>query len=290
MILKLTHKGYSQTISAPITIKGYAPFSAKASTLKLIPSLSGRILFKYHNKIFPVSPENIKLQSETHTTIIKAGQVEIIAVEHLLAALFGLNIDSLLIELEGDNQIPALDSSADYFTKILIKTGFKKISKKRPVIQICQKFKFSDRESDSFAQFSPCKHLKIDAEINFKNFIGIQRYNFNVTSKSFIEEISWGRTFIRSPLNGDVEKWQRLRKLLPFLPENPEKSPVLVFSDHGFITKLIKEDEPIRHKILDFLGDLSLLGMKLEGEIKLYKPGHYFNHRLVRFLASKINK
>lgn len=288
MLFKIIDKGYQQTISKIIVIMGPAPFSAKKVTLILKPNYSGGIFFKIGNQTIKVCPENIKMQNISHTSVIQKKNSEILSVEHLLSAFHGLGLDSIIVEIKGGNQVPALDSSADFFTKRIVQTGLKKIDKGRKVLKVNQKFRFKDSDGDSFAEFTPGKGLEIDAEIDFNNLIGIQRYSSKITPSLFLKNICWGRTFIRSPLDGSGDKWQRIRKLIPILPEDPQQSPVLVFSNEGFITKLIRKDEPVRHKIVDFLGDLALLGYRVEGKIKLYKPGHYFNHKLIKFLDSNI--
>lgn len=286
--LEISHRHYCVTLKKPIQVVGKAPFSGKKVLMTLFPSDQGLIIFKYRGSLIPVNPQSIFMDPSVHTTILLLGDVKILAVEHLLSSLYGLGIDSLVIQLEGDNQIPALDSSAESFTKIILNTGYEKFPKTRKVLKIKQSFKFKFPATDSYAVFKPSKTLKLNVEIGFNNLIGNQQFKGTVTEKYYLKEICWARTFIRSPINGDLAKWQRIRKLLPILPENPEDSPIIIFSDTEFITKLIKEDEPVRHKVLDFLGDLSLLGMDLVGEITVYKPGHHFNHNLVQFLNKQI--
>lgn len=279
----------SQTIKKPLVIKGKAPFSGKNVRMTLIPKETGGIVFEHLGKSIPILPQSIKFQPLQHTSIIHGHGIEIVAVEHLLSALYGLEIDNLLILLEGDNQIPALDSSSEAFTKLLSDTGTQKTIQKRQILKIIRNLKYSGPD-DSFAFLSPAAGLSIEAEISFNNLIGQHKFQSKITKASYKRHVCWGRTFIRSPLNGDPAKWERIRKLIPALPENPKDSPILVFSDKGFITNLFKPDEPVRHKTLDLLGDLALLGMRIEGKIRVYKPGHLFNQQLVQFLDRQISK
>ena len=288
MVVKLITNGNQRTLAKPIQIIGPAPFSSNTVCIKLLPRFEEGIVFKYKNEFIPLSPRSIKMQNISHTSIIKNSKIEIVCVEHLLAALYGLDIDSVLIELSGDNQIPALDSSAKFYTQKIVSTGFKDMKHERFILKIKEHFIFKDPESDSFAEFYPSDKLKVNIEISFNNIIGTQKYSEEITPSNFQKNICWARTFIRSPINNDRAKWDRIRKIIPILPKNPKKSPIIVFSDKQFITTLIEKDEPVRHKVLDFLGDLALLGVKIEGEIKVFKPSHYFNHKLIKFLYSKL--
>lgn len=285
---EILYRHYCLTLKKPVQIAGRAPLSGKKVSMTLHPSNQGLIIFKYKKSLIPVTPQSIYMDPLAHTTILISGDVKILAVEHLLSSLYSLGINSLVIQLEGDNQIPALDSSAESFTKIILNTGYKRFLKTRKVLKIREPFKFELPATDSYVFFKPSRTLKLNVEIGFNNLIGNQQFKGIITEKSYLKEICWARTFIRSPLNGDPNKWQRIRKILPILPKNPKDSPIIIFSDTKFITELIKNDEPVRHKVLDFLGDLSLLGMDLIGEITVYKPGHHFNHNLVQFLDKQI--
>lgn len=287
---KVVQKERGLTIAKAVTVSGIAPFSGKNVSLSLLPSNKGYIEFVYKDHYIQACPNSIKISPNFHTTIIFSQGIEIQSVEHLLSALYGLGINSISIIIDGENQIPALDSSADRYTQILKKVGIRKIYQKKMVYKIIKDFSFFSQEEDSYAQLHPSPNLEVSMEINFNNIIGKQTFSLDITPESYEKELSWARTFIRSPLNGDIKKWERIKTILPFLPDDPKESPIIVFSDTAFIIDLIKQDEPIRHKMLDFLGDLALLRMGIEGSIKVYKPGHYFNHQLVRFLDSQIRQ
>lgn len=289
MNIRIISGQWSRTIKKPLVIKGKTPFSGKNVKMTLLPKKTNGIIFEYLGKSIPLLPQSIKLRPVQHTSIISGNGIEILAVEHLLSALYGLQIDNLLIRLEGDNQIPALDSSSETFTKLLSNTGTQKTTQKRRVLKIIRNLKYSSQDGSS-AFLSPATGLNIEVEISFNNLIGQQKFQGKITKAFYRHQLCWGRTFIRSPLNGDPTKWERIRKLIPVLPENPKDSPILVFSDEGFITSLLKPDEPVRHKALDLLGDLALLGMRIEGKIKVYKPGHLFNQQLVQFLDKQIKQ
>lgn len=273
------------TILKTVYINGQAPFSGKKVQMVLKPNTTGKIIFKFKHFLVTAEPSAIKLSPSAHSTTLFQNGAEIFSVEHLLSALYGLGIDSLIIELKGDNQVPALDSSAESFTKILSNTGIRKIKQKKKIFKVTKSFIFSSKIDDSYAKFYPGKNFKLNLKIVFDNLIGKQQFSSVINPKIYQEEICWARTFIRSPLNsGDPEKWNRIRKLIPILPKDPLSSPVIVFSNTKFITPLKKVDELVRHKVLDFLGDFSILGVDFQGIIEVYKPGHYFNHQLVQFL------
>lgn len=276
------------TILKTVHINGQAPFSGKKVQMVLKPNITGKITFKFKHFLVTAEPSAIKLSPSAHSTTLFQNGIEIFGVEHLLSALYGLGINSLLIELKGDNQVPVLDSSAEYFTKILSDAGRRKIGPKRKIFKVTKSFTFLNKIDDSYAKFYPGKNFKLNVKIVFDNLIGKQQFSGVINPKTYQKEICWARTFIRSPINsGDPEKWDRIRKLIPILPKDPSSSPVIVFSDTNFITTLKKSDELVRHKVLDFLGDFSILGVDFQGIIEIYKPGHFFNHQLVQFLEKR---
>lgn len=148
--------------------------------------------------------------------------------------------------------------------------------------------KFRMKDSDSWARIDPLDDLEVRVEIDFNNIIGKQKFSRRINEDIYRKEIAWARTFVRSPLDGDEGRWERIRKIFPSLPKDQGSSPIIVFNQKEFITKLKASDEPVRHKMLDFLGDISLLGTGLEGSVEIFKPGHYFNQQLVLFLSTQL--
>lgn len=279
-----------KTIKAEIAFEGYSPFTARRNKLILKPATHGKIIFYHQSSSITIDPQCIHLEPTIHASIIKNNECKILEVEHLLATLYAFGISSLDIELMGDNGIPLVDGSAEMFTKMIDATKIVRLKEQKPLFKIDRELRFFDEETGGQAKIIPSDGLELSLQISFPNLIGNQKFSTKVTKENFIKQISWARTFLRSPLDSSREKWARVRKLIPALPLNPEHSPIIVFSDSQFITKLRTKNEPVRHKALDFIGDLSLIGKEIEGSFFVKNPGHNFNQKLVLFLNNFYSK
>lgn len=132
----------------------------------------------------------------------------------------------------------------------------------------------------------PSETFDISAFIQFPDPVGQSYYGIkDLTPDKYLREISWARSFIRSGVS--QKTWEKkIMKVIPALPKDMSKSQVLVANEDGYwITPLKRKDELVRHKVLDLIGDLRLLGMPIKGNIHVARPGHEFNRRLVSFLS-----
>lgn len=203
-------------------------------------------------------------------------------VEHLLAALTGLGIDNMLIELDAP-EIPILDGSAVEFVKLLRAARLKCqhapkkfVVIKKPIAVEC---------GDKYIKAYPFDALKIDYTIHFDHpFIGRQSYSWKFGYKSFIKEICRARTFC---LKDEVE----MLRANGFARGGSLENAVVV-DKNGVVNKggLRFPNEFVRHKILDLIGDLSLLGHPIVGYIKAHKSGHHLHHEFLRSVLDQYKK
>ena len=225
------------------------------------------------------------LPSKAHTTILAKGRFKIQTVEHILSAFYGLNIDNVIINIQGDNQLPLLDGSSQLYAKKIIKTGIKYLPEKRKVIKITAPHIIKSNEN-SLAIFLPHSKLVIQAIINFNNLISVQEQEFICETNNYYQQISAARTFFIK--HYDRKRWQVLQNKFRLLSDDPKKSQVIVYNQKEYITKLRYLNEPVRHKILDMLGDLALLGHQLVGKIIVYRPGHSFTHQIIKQILNSL--
>jgi len=236
---------------------------------KLCFNPAKNFLFYMHNNREKISiPLNFKnLLAENHTiTFGKEKRVRV--VEHLFSTLYGLNIFNVKIDLYGD-ELPFFDGSSWDFVKLLRDFPGQKDAavfkiRKNIIVQ----------ENDSFILFEPDDAgLFIDMELNHP-YIGIQKIFLEITIENYIKEISPARTFVFTD-----ESDPRIKKLPPYgIGITPEK----IYSSEP----LRFPDEPVRHKILDLLGDLYVLRKKLLGRIKAKNISHKLNLEFVRQISS----
>jgi UDP-3-O-[3-hydroxymyristoyl] N-acetylglucosamine deacetylase len=283
--IKIIEESYQTTIKNPCLIEGISFFSNKKCKAEILPAnANSGLVFQYKDVKIEANFQNIDSQEKEHTTTLVKNGIKIKSTEHILASLWGLGIDNALIVLS-DPSIPLRDASSEYYTDNLKKAGLQNLKAKRKEIAFSIEHKFTEEGDDRYAIFYPSNNLTIRSTILFNNLINEQVFSFEANAKNFQKEIAWARSFLRSPIN-DKAAWEEIRKKLNFLPPDPKKSPIIVFDDKNYLTPLKKADEPARHKILDFIGDISLLGIRIRAKIELFKPGHRFNRHIVTELAN----
>ena len=207
------------------------------------------------------------------TSLGKDGEV-IGTVEHLLAAFYGLGVDNALVEVHG-NEIPIMDGSAIPFV-FLIKTAgivFQKVSKKFLVL----KEKMTVSEDDKKIVLEPNRFLSVSCFIDFHHpLLKKQQCSFQFSDVNFERQISRARTF------GFLQEVQMLKS--HGLARGGSLENAVVLDEFGVMNEggLRFHNECARHKVLDCLGDISLLGMPLIAKVTAYKAGHTLNHQLVK--------
>ncbi|MDP3052945.1 MAG: UDP-3-O-acyl-N-acetylglucosamine deacetylase [bacterium] len=271
-----------KTIAKPLNFEGLSIISNKKCSAKLLPAKGNEgIVFKIADEFIPADIQFVDRGSSHTTNLIKNGKI-IKSVEHLLGAIWGMGIDNLIIEINEDG-IPFFDFSCKEYAQEIKKAGLVSLGESREYLIIDKEIKISVPDDSRYAIFTPSKKnaFSIKAMVEFPEPLSSSSFEFIFELDDFLEKISWARSFIRTPLDDAGDKWERIRKLYPLLPDNPANSPLIVYDKYKFITNLATEDEPARHKIIDFLGDICLLRKRIKGEIFLYKPGHKFTYKII---------
>ena len=285
-MLRLVKSNEPQTtLTKPVTIRGYGLTSGNICAIICKPAGAGKgIKFLVGRLEIPALWKNFDEGELDHTTTLIRNKVRIKTVEHLLSALWGLDIDNATLELEG-GEVPLVDGSAQGYVAYLLAGGISKLPAKRTYIEIVRDVRFTMPGDDRWGLVTPAKSLSIESTSEFPNILGKKTVTYIHSPSNYRRYISWSRTFLRSPLDDKGEIWQDVRLKFPLLPKDPKKSPIIVYSNKEFITPLHSEDEPARHKVLDFIGDIAPLGYRIKGKFKLYKPGHRFTRKIVKELA-----
>ncbi|MFW2404348.1 MAG: UDP-3-O-acyl-N-acetylglucosamine deacetylase [Gammaproteobacteria bacterium] len=209
------------------------------------------------------------------TTLVQDG-VTVATVEHLLAALAGLGVDNAYVDLSAP-EVPIMDGSAAPFVFLLQSAGIAEQSAPKKFIRIKKKVRVEDQ--DMWAEFKPCDGYRVNLKIDFDHPIfkkHTQQASIDFSTMSFVKQVSRARTF------GFLRDIEALRARNLTLGGTLDNAIVLdeyrVLNEDG----LRYEDEFVRHKILDAIGDLYLIGHSLLGEFTGYKSGHGLNNQLVR--------
>jgi UDP-3-O-[3-hydroxymyristoyl] N-acetylglucosamine deacetylase len=216
-------------------------------------------------------------------TTLGRGNARVSTVEHLLSAFAGLGIDNAIVELSAP-EVPIMDGSAGPFVFLLQSAGIEEQREPKHFIRIKKRLRVDD--GDKWAEFIPFDGFKVNFEIEFNHPIfkrRAQKASMDFSTTSFLKEVSRARTF---GFMRDLE-WLRERNLA--LGGNLDNAVVLddfrVLNEDG----LRYEDEFVKHKILDAIGDLYLLGHSLIGEFSGHKSGHALNNRLLRALLKDVS-
>ncbi|QGX39025.1 UDP-3-O-acyl-N-acetylglucosamine deacetylase [Permianibacter aggregans] len=223
-------------------------------------------------------PENVG-DTTMSTCLIKDG-VRISTVEHLLAAIAGLGIDNAYIDVSAP-EIPIMDGSSGPFVFLIQSAGI--VEQNRPKRFIKIKKRIEVTEGDKSAVFEPFDGFKIDFTIDFKHPVfaqSAQRAVVDLSSTSFVKEVSRARTF---GFMNDIEYLRSKNLALGGSMDN-----AIVLDEYRILNSdgLRYDDEFVKHKILDAIGDLYLMGHSLIGAFTAVKSGHALNNKLLRALKA----
>ena len=213
------------------------------------------------------------------TVIGNAEGVTVSTVEHLMAALYGLGVDNALIELNGP-EAPIMDGSADAFVRLIDRTGRRCQDAPRHVIEILEPVVV--RDGDKRAVLRPCDRFEIAVEIAFKSAaIGHQRLDMVLDEDAFRSDLADCRTF------GFLHEVEALRAAGLARGGSLENALVVDGDELMNPEGLRREDEFVRHKAVDAIGDLATLGYRLLGRYEGRLAGHALNNALTRALLAR---
>jgi UDP-3-O-[3-hydroxymyristoyl] N-acetylglucosamine deacetylase len=217
----------------------------------------------------------------TLSTNLEQNGVKVCTVEHLLSALAGLGIDNIYVELSGP-EVPIMDGSAGPFVFLLQSAGIKEQERAKKFIRI--KRAISLAEDDKFVTLAPFDGFKVTFSIDFDHpaFKDMPKEaTIDFAKTSYIDEVSRARTF------GFIEQYEYLRARNLALGASLDNT--IVVDDYNILNKdgLRYQDECVKHKILDAIGDFYVLGHNLLGQIKAHKSGHSLNNKVLLKLIAE---
>ncbi|MGM0380460.1 MAG: UDP-3-O-acyl-N-acetylglucosamine deacetylase [bacterium] len=273
-----------RTIEEEIEIEGIGIHTNSETTLKLKPAGTGENI-KFirtdleENKVFWPRVENVK--DIPRATVITNGEHDLYTIEHLMASLYGLGITDVVAEVDGP-ELPALNGSAGGYVQALRETGFKKLEGEREVYRVKEPLYVED--ADQSIVLLPSTGLKISCTISFENdFIGDQYLSTEIDADTFAEKIAPARTF------GFKEEIEDL--LDNNLARGGSLDNAIVLNEDGDLVGDEPQfpDEFVRHKILDIIGDISLVGSFIAGHVVAIKNSHFLNVALAEKLDRRIS-
>ena len=251
-------------------------------TLKPAPVDSGIIFRRVDlDPIIDIPATALQVGETTLSTTLVKDNAKVDTVEHLLSAMAGLGIDNAIVELSAQ-EVPIMDGSSGPFVFLLQSAGIAEQEAPKKFIRI--KRKVEVREGDKIASFVPYEGFKVSFEIDFDHPVfrqSVQTASLDFSSTSYVKEVSRARTF---GFTKDLEYMRSKNLALGGSVKN-----AIVVDDYRVLNEdgLRYDDEFVKHKILDAVGGLCLLGHSLIGEFVGHKSGHGLNNRLLRELLQQ---
>ena len=293
-----------KTITNQCSISGYGIHTGKKVNLELYPAKenTGIVFQRIDLKDKPTVRALFKnVASTNRSTNIKDKNAEVQTIEHLMAAIFTLGIDNLLIKID-NVEVPILDGSSKKFTEILRNSTIKEQSSIKKTYRITKKHVIKIDENESYYQIEPSEKFSVEVKLDYdarflKNQIAVLE-----DINKFEDQISSARTFsflneVDYLIKNNLIKGGNLDNSVIIVNENANEDVKKYLIDKfgkenlSFeIGKLLNkkklrfDNEPARHKLLDFIGDLSLIGSNIQGKITCFKPGHKSNYEFVKKL------
>jgi len=298
------------TIKKKVTLKGVGLHTGKAVKMTFLPA---PINHGYKFKRVDLEDQPIinvdanKVCSTNRSTTLKSGEAHVATVEHALSALAGLCIDNVLIEIDGP-EVPIMDGSAAEFVKVLAKAGKEEQEAAREYFIVEEPISFKDEETGTEFLALPADDFQVTAMVDFNSEVLGQQYASLDNIEDYKKEIAPCRTFVflhdlehlldqglikGGDLDNAIVIADRVmnKKELAQLAKRLDK-PNVKIEKAGILntTDLKFKNEPARHKLLDVLGDLALVGKPIKGKIVATKPGHSANVAFAKILKKRYQK
>ena len=305
----ITKTDYKQTtISKSTSLKGVGLHTGKNVTLKFLPAGEnfGYAFKRVDLEGEPIIKADASLVTSTQRgTCLEKNGVSIQTCEHVLAALVGLEIDNVIIELDS-SEPPIMDGSSKFFIEALEKAGVKELDNFREVYVVKDVISYTDEDTGSEITIIPSEEYQVTTMVDFgTKVLGTQNANLTKLS-NFKNEISNSRTFsflheLEMLLEEGLIKGGDLNNAIvyvdkPLSKDTMEKLKIafnketIAVKPNGILDNLNLHypNEAARHKLLDVVGDLALIGTRLKGKVIANKPGHYVNTQFAKKMSKII--
>lgn len=269
------------TIEREAEIEGHGLFSSQPVTVRFKPAPANTGIIISRPDIDPslrITATIDSVISSFQRTSLGNGDFQVHTIEHLLGAVAGLNIDNLIVELNAD-ELPACDGSSASYVRLFQQSGIKTLDAPRRTLVIKEPVTVEEGGAMVAALPSDEDSLSIIYQLDYGSKCPVHPQTFSITMsrENFAREIAASRTFI---MENEVDGLREMGfgKLLTY-------EDILVFGPQGVIQNTLRfPDEPVRHKVLDLVGDLMLLNCDIRGRIVAVRSGHKLNQELVRRL------
>ncbi len=298
------------TLSAPFTVNGKGLHTGKVITAEFLPAPVNHG-YKFQRTDIEGEPivdalaENV--QSTTRGTVIAKGDVSVSTIEHAMAALYAAGIDNCLVKIDGP-EMPILDGSAKEFCDKIAEVGTEEQHADKDFYIVKQKIEVRDPETGAAIVVLPDNDFSVDVMVNFDSPVLSNQFATLDRIEDFPAEIASSRTFvfvreIEPLVKNNLIKGGDLENAVVIYDSPMEQSeldrladlmgvPRKNVSEFGFIQErpLVADNEPARHKLMDVMGDLALIGRPLKGKVLATRPGHSINTTFAKKIRKEIKR
>ncbi|MBC7965507.1 MAG: UDP-3-O-[3-hydroxymyristoyl] N-acetylglucosamine deacetylase [Fuerstia sp.] len=282
-----THRSQQQTLARPTLIAGHGLFHGIDVKVRLRPADPGtgivfrRVDLKDRPEV-AAHVDNVRSASRRTVLASRSGAV-VETVEHLMAALAGLQVDNCLVEIDSI-EVPAVDGSSMPFCEAILAAGLVQQSTRRSLLSVEESQGVNDRAGEQWIEVIPAYdgNATVDYRLDYgpEAVISSQSFSVELTPEAFLRDIAAARTFV---LQDEVAALQQMG-----FGRHLTGRDLVVFDADGSVidNKLRWHDEPVRHKILDCIGDLALSGRVFVGRVVARRSGHKLNHVMAKTLST----
>jgi UDP-3-O-[3-hydroxymyristoyl] N-acetylglucosamine deacetylase/3-hydroxyacyl-[acyl-carrier-protein] dehydratase len=296
-----------KTIQKSVSLSGKGLHTGKNATLsfKPAPINHGFKFVRIDVDSNPVISADVKnVLSTNRGTTLRVGEYQVSTVEHALSALVGMGLDNVVIEIDGP-EVPIMDGSAKDFTDLIINAGIEEQEAEREIFEIEDTISYLDEVTGTELIAIPSDHFELTALIDFDSPILGQQYASLEDIADYKSEISTCRTFvfvheIEKLISANLIKGGSMDNAIVIADKHMDKDEIKLLGEklgkknlkldkQGVLNTvdLQFQNEPARHKLLDVIGDLALLGKHIKGKIMAKKPGHSANVAFAKILKQK---
>jgi UDP-3-O-acyl N-acetylglucosamine deacetylase len=287
MSFEATHHSQQQTISRPALIAGRGLFHGIDVKVRLLPADpdTGIVFRRVDLKSRPEVAAHVNnVASSARRTVLASHTGAVVeTVEHLMAAVAGLQVDNCLIEIDAI-EVPAVDGSSMPFCEAILAAGLIQQSSERMCLAIEESHGVNDRAGEQWIEVIPTYDgiSTADYRLDYgpQSSLASQSFSVELTPAAFLRDIAAARTFV---LEDEVAALQQSG-----FGRHLTARDLVVFDAEGTVidNKLRWQDEPVRHKILDCIGDLALSGQAFVGRVVARRSGHKLNHVMAKTLST----
>ena len=270
------------TLARPVSYSGIGLHAANEvhMVLRPAPADTGIVFVRTDLAGNPSVPAQLAYVTNTmRATTLEQGEAKVFTVEHLLSALQGMAVDNCIVEMDSVEP-PVADGSSLTFVRLIEQAGIQKLDMPRRVLTVRRQHLV--QEEDKFIAILPYDGFRITFNsINPHPLLGVQFSDTEITKDNYIRDIAFARTI------AFTKELAMLKKL--GLGKGGTLENTIVYDDTTCLSVLRSDDELVRHKVLDVIGDMALLGRSLKGHIIAVKSSHKLNNMLARQISEEMN-